>query len=328
MNFSPSIYEHAAKLIDKSPWSVSRNMELIYQAHAAAFKRYHHSVVTVGIDIYNLEAEAYGAVVDEPSGNSIPTISKHICSTVDELTVLGSFDPAVSGRIPLVLEAGKRLAKTFPQANVCIPVSGPVSIASTLMGMENLLMELVFHPNKVSDALQHFAKGQIAFCKEIHRKGLGITFFESGAAPPLISPGQFQEIVLPVLKSMMQEISLIMGRPAAFIIGGDTALIVESILETGTKYVICPSETNQETFMQKIWNHTDVTVRINMDSNIFAFGDWEKVKSEVDRIISLAHGRENVCLGTGVLAYDALPETVDKVKEYLQNKIEKNEQER
>lgn len=317
MNFSPSVYEHAAKLIGKSPWSVSRSADLLYQAHATAFKRYQHSPITVGIDIYNLEAEAYGAVVDEPDGNNIPAISTPVCSTIDELSTLANFEPGISGRLPLVLDVGKKLLKRFPHADVRIPVSGPVSIASTLMRMEGFLMELALNPDNTRNALVHIADGQVAFCQEIHRHGLDITFFESAAAPPLLSPDQFRTIVLPVLKTMMQRISEIVGHPLAFVIGGDTTPILEAILETGTKYVICPSETDQEAFMQKIWNRTDVTVRINMDPKIIAFGNWDEIRVEVDRILSLAQSRKNVCLGTGALPYETPPENVEKVRHYL-----------
>ena len=36
MELSPSVYEHAAAVIGRSPWEVSRDRELLFQAHAAA----------------------------------------------------------------------------------------------------------------------------------------------------------------------------------------------------------------------------------------------------------------------------------------------------
>ncbi len=314
MQFAPSVYEHAAQIINKSPWEVSRNPELLYSAHAAAYKRYHHSPVTVGIDIYNPEAEAYGAVVEEPSGNNIPTISKPILSTSEDILALDPLDPANDGRLPMVISTGAKLSQTFSDADVRIPVSGPVSIASTLMGVEEFLMGLALNPEKIQQALYHLADGQVAFCKEIHSKGLDITFFESAAAPPLISPNQFEEMILPVLKRMMKEISEIVGHSLAFVIGGNTTPILDSLLKTETNYLICPSETDQQAFMGKIWDRTDVTVRINMDPRILVLGSWEEIKAKVDRIMSITRGRENVCLG---MPYETPPENVDKVKEYL-----------
>ena len=64
MEVSPSVYEHAAKILGRTPWEVSRDGELIYQAHAAAYEFYRQTPIMPGIDIYNLEPEAYGAVID------------------------------------------------------------------------------------------------------------------------------------------------------------------------------------------------------------------------------------------------------------------------
>ena len=79
IDFCPSVYEHAARLIDKSPWQVSRDPDLLAQGHVRAFETYQHSPVVLGIDIYNLEAEAYGAVVKQPVGNGIPAIGGAAC---------------------------------------------------------------------------------------------------------------------------------------------------------------------------------------------------------------------------------------------------------
>jgi hypothetical protein len=43
----PAIYEYAAALLGVTPWAASRDAELLYRAHAAAFQRFGHaSVVT------------------------------------------------------------------------------------------------------------------------------------------------------------------------------------------------------------------------------------------------------------------------------------------
>jgi uroporphyrinogen decarboxylase len=321
MKFSPSIYEHAAKLINKTPWQVSRDSELLFQAHAEAFRLYHHSPVVAGIDIYNLEAEACGATIDPPEGNGIPAITRHICSSAKEVMGLPLFDPKSDGRIPMVIETGRRLAEALPGANVRIPVSGPFSITSNLVGFETLLVEILTDPDIVLEALQHIVVGQVKFCKEIVNNGLDISFFESSATPPLISPQMFKDVVLPSLKSLMEQASGIVGHPVPCIIGGDTRPILESIMETGTRYVICPSETDQKKFMEKMKPYPDVMVRININPNTLAAGDLKVIYQEVDRVIELAKGREKVCIGTGVLPFEAEPEVVLKTKDYIEKKI-------
>jgi len=320
MQFSPSVYEHAAKVIGKSPWEVSRSTELLAQGNIKAFRLYNHAPVVVGIDIYNLEAESYGATVEKPSGNGIPAIHKHPYSTTQELKNLEPFNPKTDGRIPMAIEAAKRVADVCPEADVRLPVAGPFSIATNLMGFENILCEIAADPDSVVETLLYLVTGQVEFCKEIVRHGLDIAFFESAAVPPLMSPENFRKIELPALMSIIEKAASVVGHPVPCVMGGNTAPILEAILETGTGYVCCPAATDQKMFMGKMKAHPDVMVRINMDPRPMTSGNLEAVEKEVDRVFELANNRQNVCIGTGCLPYETDPKMVLKTREYILSK--------
>jgi len=320
VQFCPSVYEHAARVIDRNPWEVSRDAELLSRAHIKAFRLYNHRPVVVGIDIYNLEAEAYGAVVDRPSGTGVPAISRHPYSKAKELISLEPFNPKTDGRIPMVIEAAGRVADECPGADVRVPLSGPFSLATNLMGFENILCEIHTGPDLVADALDHLVAGQVEFCKEIIRQELDIAFFESGAVPPLMSPENFRDIELGPLKKVMEETSVITGHPVPCIIGGDTLPILDYILQTGTGYVCCPAKTDQQKFMEVMRAHPEVTVRINMDPGPITSKNFGEVQKEVDRVLELANNREKVCIGTGCLPFETEPEAVLKTKEYILSK--------
>lgn len=317
MQFAPSIYEHAARVIGASPWDVSRDPALLARGHVEAFRLYEHRPIVVGIDIYNLEAEAYGARVSKPSGNGIPAISRHRYSTTKELIQLKPFDPKSAGRVPMVIEAAKRVAQQCPGADVRVPLSGPFSLAANLMGFENLLCEILTAPDSVARALRALVAGQVEFCKEIVRHGLDIAFFESAAAPPLLSPQSFRDIELGALKEIMQKTAAVVGHPVPCIMGGDTLPILDYILDTGTGYVCCPAATDQKKFMEKMKVHPNVVVRINMDPGPMTAKNFDAVKKEVDRVVSLADNRPQVCIGTGCLPFETDPEMVLKTKEYV-----------
>ena len=320
MQFSPSVYEHAAKVIGKSPWEVSRNADLLAQGNIKAFGLYNHAPVVVGIDIYNLEAEAYGATVEKPGGNGIPAIHKHPYSTTKELINLEPFNPKKDGRIPMAIEAAKLVANVCPEAGVRLPVAGPFSIATNLMGFENLLCEIAGNPDSVIEALLHLVTGQVEFCKEIVRHGLDIAFFESAAVPPLMSPKDFRNIELGALVSIIEKAAAVVGHPVPCVMGGNTAPILEAILETGTGYVCCPVGTDQKMFMEKMKAHPEVMVRINMDPRPMTSGNLQAVQKEVDRVFELANNRERVCIGTGCLPYETETQMVLKTREYISSR--------
>jgi uroporphyrinogen-III decarboxylase len=319
VDFAPSVYEHAAQLIGRTPWAVSRDADLMFEAHAAAYRLYGHEPVVVGIDIYNLEAEAYGGVVAKPFGNGSPAVTEPICTASAELADLSALEPG-AGRIPIVLAVGQRLAEEFPEADVRIPVSGPFSIAASLLGVSGLLCEVAADPDAVRAGLDHLADGQVAFCRAVVDAGLDIAFFESAAAPPLLSPGAFRSVELPPLKELILRSAEVVGHPVPCIIGGDTAPILDAILETGTGYVICPAETDQAEFMWRIWNRTEVRVRVNTRPEVVASGSWDEIREEIEGILGLCAGRPNVCLGTGALPYETPPANVLRMKDYMAGK--------
>ena len=57
--------------------------------------------------------------------------------------------------------------------------------------------------------------------------------------------------------------------------------------------------------------------RVNGDVETISRGPWERIQADADRIVSLARGRENVCLGTGALPYETPPENVLRLREYV-----------
>ena len=126
-----------------------------------------------------------------------------------------------------------------------------------------------------------------------------MAFFESAACPPLLSPAMFRRVELPALTAIMTRMAGVLGHPVPCIIGGDTTPILDAMLETGTGYVVAPQETNQAAFMKKVWDRTEIRVRVNMDVEVISRGTWDRIRAEADRVAGLAAGRPNVCLGTG-----------------------------
>lgn len=314
--FSISVYEHAARLINRSPWEVSRDAELMYQAQRRAYETYRHFPVVVGIDIYNLEAEAYGGVIRRPEANGIPAITEPALPSLEAALDLEPLDPHSAGRLPMVIEVGRRLARDFPDADVRIPLSGPFSIAASLLGLDTLLTAVAAEPDQAREALLRLLPGQLAFAQAVKDAGLDIAFFESAAAPPLLSPCQFHSVELPALQQLIRQAAKVVGHPVPCIIGGDTAPIVDAIMETGTDFVICPAETDRVGFLLRMQRYPEVRVRVNLDPRIYVSGSREAILREVDRIIALADGDPRIMLGTGALPYETPPENILLIRDY------------
>lgn len=318
ISFSPSVYEHAARMVGRSPWDASRDADLMFEGHKRAYLEYRHSPIVVGIDIYNLEAEAYGASVHIPSGNGIPAITEPFCRDLDDGLAMKPYDPQRDGRLAMVVEVGKRLKKELPEADVRVPVAGPFSIAFNLRGIGNLCLDVAVRPADTAKFLMQLAENQAAFCRAIIGAGLDVAFFESAASPPMLSPRHFRDIELPALKRILAIAAEICGHPVPCIMGGDTVTILDDILSTGTGFVVCNVETDQAAFVARAGvTHPHVKVRINMDPGIVACDDPQRIYREIDRILALAASHPNCLMGTGCLPYETPPENIRLIREYL-----------
>jgi uroporphyrinogen decarboxylase len=316
--FNPSVYEHAARFAGHTPWETSRDAELIFRGHRDAWLEYRHTPIVVGIDIYNLEAEAYGARISVPGGDGIPAVHDPLFATLEDALEIRPFDPARDGRLPMIVEVGRRLKDALPGADVRIPVAGPFSIAFNLRGINQLCEDVAVRPGDVARWLMILAENQTAFTRAILAAGLDVAFFESAAAPPLLSPRQFHNVEMPALRRILELTAAEAGHPVPCIMGGNTVKILDDILATGTGYVVCNVETDQQAFVDRLCaTHPNVNVRINMDPGIVACDDHRRICTEVDRILEIAKRRSNCLMGTGCLPLETPPANVHFIREYL-----------
>jgi uroporphyrinogen decarboxylase len=317
MEFCPGIYEHAAAMIGRHPGDVSRSRELLAAAHGEAWRRYGQRLVVVGIDVYNIEAEALGAVVGEPLDNSVPAIVAHPLPHVRDLAGLPGFDPD-AGRIPLVLEAAKDLVSVCEGAEVRVPVCGPLALANGLLGMENLLVGLMEDPERAVEVLSGLMAHQTGYLEAIRDAGVHPLFFESGVTPPLLSVPMFEEIEAPLLRRIFDAAAAIFGQRPPCIIGGDAAPMARTLLQTGPGYVIAPSETDQAAFLTAATAHPEIHVRVNMPATRLASAAWTELESDALRALALARTRGNTSVGCGVVPFETDPARLVRLRDFIQ----------
>jgi uroporphyrinogen decarboxylase len=316
--FTPVVYEHAARFVGRTPWEVSRDADLMFEGHRRAYLEYHQQVIAVGIDIYNLEAEAYGAKVNECEGDAIPGIQQPLWISLDNGLALKPFDPDRDGRVAMLISVGQRLKHEFPDADVRIPVAGPFSIAFNLRGISRLCEDAIERPEDTVKVLMRLAANQAVLCRAIAKAGLDVAFFESAAAPPILSPRQFREVELPALKCAMEVAAECVGHAVPCIMGGNTFPILDDILSTGTNYLVCNVETNQAAFVERVARtHPHVTIRVNLDPGVVACREPQRIFRGIDRVLEIVGDRTNCVMGTGAMPFETPLENIRLIKEYL-----------
>lgn len=318
ISFTPVVYEHAARFVGRSPWAVSRDPELLFQGHRGAYLEYRHQVIAVGIDIYNMEAEAYGAKIEMPDDDAIPAIHQPLLSSLEEGLNIKPFDPERDGRIAMIIGVAQRLKREFPEADVRIPVAGPFSIAFNLRGISNLCEDAILRPEETGQMLMRLAENQAVLCRAIAKAGLDVAFFESAASPPILSPKQFHAVEMPALRRILMLAADCIGHPVPCIMGGNTYPVIEDILSTGTNYLACNVETNQAALVERVSRtHPHVKIRVNLDPGVVACAEPERIYQGIDRVLEIVGGRTNCLMGTGAMPFETPLKNIRLIREYI-----------
>jgi len=143
MKLQAVVIEHAASFVGRSPWQVSRDAGLLAKAQIEAYRTYQHAPIVCGIDIYNVEAKAWGAKVRDVGPYSAPALEGPCTGDLRDLLDLRPLDVRRDGRIPLLLEAAGTIRNELRGAPIRIPLAGPFSIAAAMAGFETLLRAML-----------------------------------------------------------------------------------------------------------------------------------------------------------------------------------------
>jgi uroporphyrinogen decarboxylase len=217
----------------------------------------------------------------------------------------------------MVLAVAQRLKREFPDADVRIPVAGPFSIAFNLRGINDLCLDAALRPGDTAQMLMRLAENQAVLCRAVAAAGLDVAFFESAAAPPLLSPRQFHEVEMPALRRILVLAAECIGHPVPCIMGGNTFPILDDILSTGTNYLACNVETDQAAFVERVARtHPHVKIRVNLDPAVVACHEPERIYRAIDRVLDIVGGRPQCVMGTGAMPLETPPENIRLIRDY------------
>ncbi len=320
--FVPAVYEHKASLIGKTPSEVARNTDLFAKAVLKEYEIYQPDLLTIGIDVYDIEAEAIGCEVQYFDDScDIPAIKRHILAEGAELGDLRIPNPFEDGRMPVMLEVGGRIARELrDEIYVRGAMSGPFSVACGLMGTERLLTMCIEQPEDAKAVLQFCTEVVKQYALAFLENGLQVIVFDSNGAPPLVSPGMYHELVLPSVQELLECLKRSHVRLIPYIVGGDTTSILNSLLETGANNLLADYSVNLRRFVEAV-TPRGILLRGNVDPALVASGTREAIGDAARTLLNQGREYPRFIMGTGVIPYTTAPENVLAVKEVILENI-------
>ncbi|ABS40035.1 TPA: methylcobamide--CoM methyltransferase [Clostridium botulinum] len=206
--------------------------QLMADLEIALFKRLHHDGVSISTSLRGV-AEAMGAKVGYPE-YGISYLIEPAINSIDEIESLKVVDPLKDGNLPTLLEA-IRLTRDalMDKVDVGAAMSGPFSVAASVVGTENLLKWMIKYPKKVHTLMDIVAESNNRYIEAVAKLGVSIGFADPVSSTSLISPKQFREFSLPALKKNINKIKEKTGGAPGIHICGKSKEIWEDVVNAG-----------------------------------------------------------------------------------------------
>ncbi len=305
--YMPAIYEHKAWFIDDTPSNVSRDTDLFEKAVITEFEQIGPDALTIGIDVYNLEAEAAGCSVKfyEGDDTSIPGIrpGDHIIKLGDDVVNRRVPNPLSDGRMPINIEVARRVvAELGDEVWIRGAVSGPFSLAISLMGAEDLFLTTLDDPKFVHELLAYAGRIIKTFGEAYMDVGADVIVFDSQASPDLLSPQMYADYVTPVMQDLNRHFAELGVAHVPLIIGGNTTRLIDALLSTGANNLLCDFTADWPTWLEKCRSENRA-LRRNLDPAFIQKSDPDQIHNVAKSVVEEGEGYGGFIVGTAVVPY-------------------------
>ncbi|APQ77071.1 methylcobamide--CoM methyltransferase [Clostridium botulinum] len=206
--------------------------QLMADLEIALFKRLRHDGVSISTSLRGV-AEAMGSKVGYPE-YGISYLIEPAINSIDEIESLKVVDPLKDGNLPTLLEAIKLTRDVLiDEVDVGAAMSGPFSVAASVVGTENLLKWMIKYPKKVHTLMDIVAESNNRYIEEVAKLGVSIGFADPVSSTSLISPKQFREFSLPALRKNINKIKEKTGGAPGIHICGKSKELWEDVVNAG-----------------------------------------------------------------------------------------------
>lgn len=142
-------------------------------------------------------AEAMGSKI-KYSDYNIAQLETPAISSLDEVDKLKRINVDEDGRLPIILKGLKmvkeRLGDKVPVSGT---VTGPFTVASMLVGTENLLKGMVKQPDKVLQMMDIITENNNRYIQRLLDMGVGVGFADPVSSTSLLRVKQYEKFSLP-----------------------------------------------------------------------------------------------------------------------------------
>jgi [methyl-Co(III) methanol-specific corrinoid protein]:coenzyme M methyltransferase len=168
-----------------------------------------------------IEAELLGSPVDKGTLECEPKIVREKFRSSAQVEYLDVLSLARQGRIPVVIEAIRTLAKSHPEDPVIVSITGPISTAASIVDPMTFYKELRKNPVEAHRVLTYVVTLLSEFAREAVDAGAAaVAIGDPSATGEILGPAMFAEFAVPHINTFADAVHK-SGAPFILHICGD-----------------------------------------------------------------------------------------------------------
>jgi len=201
-----------------------KDPQLLYEAMCFTVNEMELDTFCLIADL-SLEAEACGCEVRFKKSD-FPLVTSHPLTNIQGLESFQVPDPQSDGRMPVLLEAMRRVKKNYTLLKAAV-VTGPFTLAAHLMG-SGIYLDTIKNPDKVKKVVEYSERVTLLFAEALVKAGTDIIVLAEPSAS-LLSPLAYYEFS----QSYVERTIKALNRPCILHICGAITHIAEKMCESG-----------------------------------------------------------------------------------------------
>lgn len=283
------------------------------EAHIAAWERYGHDLVDLENGVAAL-ASAVGCTVEFEEDTSPPWVTAPALDRIEDVDQLRPINVDADGMLPEMVKATRLISERLGDRAFLLAEAdqGPFSLATQIIGPEEMLVATM-EPQKeelVRRLLEYTTEQVITYGRALIDAGAHLTGMgESIAGPDVCSPDVYRRFALPYERQVVETLAA-EGKHMSLHICGNTVLIADDMVETGSPLLAIDFKTDHATIKEATRGRTSVIGTVD-PSAVMTLGSTEDVRAAARAdIAAMAEGGGFILAPGCALPYSAPEENI------------------
>ncbi|MDR1900662.1 MAG: methylcobamide--CoM methyltransferase [Treponema sp.] len=229
-----------------------------------------------------IEAEALGSAIDFGSLKCEPKIAREPFTSVDAVTFLPKASIGKNKRAEALINAVGKLSKKYPDTPVVGSITGPISLAASLVDPMTFLKDLRKKNERSHKVITYVTEQLIEYAKLIALNGAAvIAIADPTATGEILGPQLFEEFAVRYINKIVEEVQKT-GVPVIVHICGDVKMVKNHLAAIQGKAISVDAMVNLQKLKEE---YPSLATMGNLSTYMLESSDAETIYTATKRLL-------------------------------------------